>query len=105
MFNIGDKVYIISHSVYGDPNGKLNEPYIIPSVVEKIFKDTYLCRYIGYPGLGEIPKKLVFKTKIEAEEYISKNRDNIIKESFEQHQKFFKNELKKARERRILKDN
>ena len=105
MFNIGDKVYIISHSVYVDPNGKLNEPYIIPSVVENIFKDTYLCRYIGYPGLGEISKKLVFKTKIEAEEYISKNRDNIIKESFEEHQKFFKNELKKARERRILKDN
>ena len=50
-------------------------------------------------------EKLVFKTKIEAEEYISKNRDNIIKESFEEHQKFFKNELNKARKRRILKDN
>ena len=38
-FNIGDNAYLIEHSVYGGPKGKVNEPYIIRVAVINI--ETY----------------------------------------------------------------
>ena len=101
-FNIGDNVYLIEHSVYGDPNGKVNEPSILhvtvmdnASTIEDGKK--YHLSGVNTRGMYFSDGTDLFKTNEEAQEYINEHRDEIISKSFKEHDKWFKDMLKKAR--------
>ena len=94
---VGDVCWFIEHSVYGDPNGPINEPEVYEfciegindSIIEGFGTDTY--------GYYTVPGKYVFKTKEEALDYIKEHRNEIIKASFENHKRRFEEQLKRAK--------
>lgn len=94
-----DICYIIEHSVYGKPNEPLNEPYVVEVSVTKINENkTYNCTGTQVFGAFlEIPEKKLYQTKQEAEDYIKEHRNEIIKESFENHKKWVKKMKEEAR--------
>ena len=94
-----DICYIIEHSVYGDPNAPLNEPYVVEVSVTKVNANrTYNCRGTEIMSIYlEVPEKQLYQTKQEAEDYIKEHRNEIIKESFENHRKWLKKMKEEAR--------
>lgn len=106
-FKYKETLYVINHSVYGDPNGKINEPNIYKVYFQNFCLDDKIitCQTIGIDTFGVYtsPPEYLFKTKNEAEEYIKSYRNEIIKKSFEDHKKYIK-ELKKNIKRNYFID-
>lgn len=94
---VGDVCWFIEHSVYGNPNAPVNEPKTYEFRIAEIKDNSYFGRGTDTFGIYDIQKKHVFKTKEEALEYIKEHRDEIIKESFENHKKWLKNKIKEIR--------
>ena len=94
---VGDVCWFIEHSVYGNPNAPVNEPKTYEFRITEIKDNSYFGRGTDTFGIYDIQKKYVFKTKEEALEYIKEHRDEIIKESFKKHKKWFEEQLKRAR--------
>lgn len=98
---VGDVCWFIEHSVYGNPNAPVNEPKVYEATVRNLEDGKYELQQYGVFGYDYVLEKYVFKTKEEALEYIKEHRDEIIKESFENHKKWFKEQLKNARKRKL----
>lgn len=96
---IGDVCWCVYHSVYGNPNEPVNGPQLLPFQVTKIENGKYYGPGIDTYGIYEKPKKHVFKTREEGLEYIKEHRDEIIKESFQNHKKWFEEQIKNVRKR------
>lgn len=103
-FKYEETLYVINHSVYGDPKGKINEPNIYKVSFQNFCLNDKIitCQTIGIDTFGVYisPPEYLFKTKNEAEEYIKLNRNEIIKKSFEDHKRYIE-ELKKNIKREI----
>ena len=95
---VDDICYVIEHSVYGKTNEPVNEPCVLEVSVTSIDGDIYRGRGTDTYGIYTVPEKLIHKTRQEAEEYIKEHRDEIIKESFENHRKWFEEMKRKARQ-------
>ena len=95
---IGDICYVIQHSVYGKVNEPVNEPSVLEVSVTSIDGDIYRGRGTDTLGIYTVPEKLIYKTSKEAREYIKEHRMEIIKESFENHKKWFEEMKRKARQ-------
>jgi hypothetical protein len=106
-FKYEETLYVINHSVYGDPKGKINEPNIYKVSFQNFCLNDKIitCQTIGIDTFGVYisPPEYLFKTKDEAEEYIKLNRNEIIKKSFEDHKKYIK-ELRKNIKRKYFTD-
>lgn len=104
-FKYEETLYVINHSVYGDPKGKINEPNIYKVSFQNFCLNDKIitCQTIGIDTFGVYisPPEYLFKTKDEAEEYIKLNRNEIIKKSFEDHKRYIE-ELKKNIKRKYL---
>ena len=96
---INDICWIIEHSVYGNQNEPLNEPKLYSVRITSIDGDIYSGYGTDTMGFYKKPSKYVFKTKEEGEKYIKEHRIEIIKESFDEHKKWFDEQIRKARGR------
>ena len=94
---IDDTCWVIEHSVYGKLNEPVNEPKLYSVHITSIDGDIYRGYGTDTLGVYDKPSKYVFKTKEEGEEYIKEHRNEIIKQSFEEHKKWFDEQIKKAR--------
>lgn len=98
MIEVGQIAYIIDHNVHGDPNGPLNEPKVYEARIIKHENGLYDGTWTqGYNLFKDTPEKLVHPTEKDANLYIKEHRDEIIRESFEKHKKWFNEQIKKAR--------
>ena len=92
----GDLVWLVEHSVYGDPNGPVNEPFVLSGYLDKQQEGgLYMIHGNGTYGIYFRTEDDIFKTKEEATEYIKEHRDEIIKKSFDNHKKYINRILKK----------
>ena len=95
---VGDVCWFIKHSVYGNPNAPLNEPKVYEVIISKHENGLYNGNWTKGPGCFlDVPEKLVHKTEVDARNYIKEHRNEIIKESFENHKRQFEEQLKRAR--------
>lgn len=97
---IDDVCWCVEHSVYGNPNAPVNEPELLEFRISAISNGCYSGFGTDTYGFYTRPEKYVFKTSEEGLEYIKGHRDEIIKESFQNHKKWFEEELKNARKPR-----
>jgi len=97
---IDDVCWCLEHSVYGKANEPVNEPYLLPFQITKIENGYYHGSGTDTYGIYDKPEKYVFLTKEEGLEYIKEHRDEIIRESFQNHKKWFEEQLKNARKPR-----
>lgn len=97
---IDDVCWCVEHSVYGNPNAPVNEPELLEFRISAISNGCYSGFGTDTYGFYTRPEKYVFKTREEGLEYIKGHRDEIIKESFQNHKKWLEEELKNARKPR-----
>lgn len=98
QIEINDIAYLIEHDVHGNPNAPLNEPEVYEVIITKHENGLYDGSWTKGPGCFlDVPEKLVHKTEVDARNYINEHRNEIIKESFKKHKKWFEEQLKRAR--------
>lgn len=97
---VNDVCWCVEHSVYGKASEPVNEPYLLPFQITKIENGYYHGPGTDTHGIYTKPEKYVFKTQEEGLEYIKKHRNEIIRESFQNHKKWFEEQLKNARKPR-----
>jgi hypothetical protein len=97
---IDDVCWCVEHSVYGNPNEPVNEPELLEFRISTISNGYYSGFGTDTYGVYTKPEKYVFKTREEGLEYIKGHRDEIIKESFQNHKKWFEEQLKNVRKPR-----
>ena len=96
---IDDVCWCVEHSVYGNPNAPVNEPELLEFRISAISNGCYSGFGTDTYGFYIKPEKHVFKTREEGLEYIKEHRDEIIKESFQNHKKWFEEQIKNVRKR------